>query len=286
MRHLFRTRMGRILATALLAALAVMSGSAVAAYADVLPGAIYACVNNSSGTIHISSAGAACASNEVKLGWNSQGIQGIQGPKGDAGATGATGLQGPQGDVGPAGPQGPKGDIGLTGATGTQGPKGDTGAQGATGPAGATGATGPAGPIGATGPQGAKGDTGAQGVRGPSDAWRLFRGYGAPEAIPTGGSWVTLSTTTAVPAGLYTVTGIVTIQTAEGPSKGKCYLNGNERMEYPYSISAGYTYQTIPLAASQTVAEPWTMSISCTADFGNAFISAGSATATQVAALH
>lgn len=118
MRHLFRTRMGRILATALLAALAVMSGSAVAAYADVLPGAIYACVNNSSGTIHISSAGAACASNEVKLGWNSQGIQGIQGPKGDAGATGTTGLQGPQGDVGPAGPQGPKGDIGLTGPPG------------------------------------------------------------------------------------------------------------------------------------------------------------------------
>jgi hypothetical protein len=258
MRHLFRTRLGRILATALLAALVVMSGSTVAAYAGVLPGEIYACVNNSSGTIHITTATDSCANNEVKLGWNSQGIQGPQGP---------------------IGPQGPKGDTGATGATGP------AGLVGATGPQGATGATGPAGPIGATGPQGAKGDTGAQGERGPSEAWRIFYGYGNPQAIPVGGEAM-LPATKAVPAGLYTVTGMVTIQSNDTAATGQCYINGNERLSHAYSISTPYTYQTIPLVASQTIAEPWIMSINCKGDSGNASIAGGAATATQVGALH
>ena len=91
-------------------ALALVGGSAITFAAAASTGVIYACVNNSSGTIHVVSSADTCSANEVALAWNQQG------PKGDAG------------------PQGPKGD------TGPQGPKGDTGPQGPTGPAGMGGA--------------------------------------------------------------------------------------------------------------------------------------------------
>ena len=57
-------------------------------------GVIYACVNNSSGTIHIVTATTVCATNEVALSWNTEGPQG---------ATGATGSAGPTGGTGPSG---------------------------------------------------------------------------------------------------------------------------------------------------------------------------------------
>lgn len=70
------------------------------------PQVIYACVNNASGTIHIISAGSACASNEIKLNWNNEGPAGPAGPIGPAGPTGPAGADG---DAGPAGPAGPSG---------------------------------------------------------------------------------------------------------------------------------------------------------------------------------
>src|SRR5437879_2910870 len=100
-------------------ALALVGGSAMTFAAAASTGVIYACVNNSSGTIHVVSSADACSTNEVALAWNQQG------PKGDAG---------PQGLKGDTGPQGPKGDAGP------QGLKGDTGPQGPTGPAGNGGA--------------------------------------------------------------------------------------------------------------------------------------------------
>jgi hypothetical protein len=60
---------------------------------------IFACVNNSSGTIHIVAQNSACQSNEILLNWN---VVGPQGPAGPAGATGATGATGPQGPAGTA----------------------------------------------------------------------------------------------------------------------------------------------------------------------------------------
>jgi hypothetical protein len=83
--------------------LALLGATVVSFAAAATSGVIYACVNNSSGTIHVIGANDTCATNEVQLSWNQQGA---------AGATGATG---------PAGPTGPKGD---TGATGAQGPAG------------------------------------------------------------------------------------------------------------------------------------------------------------------
>jgi hypothetical protein len=35
---------------------------------------IYACVNNSSGTIHVVSSADTCSTNEVALAWNQQGL--------------------------------------------------------------------------------------------------------------------------------------------------------------------------------------------------------------------
>lgn len=142
-RALLRSR----LAMAIMVAAAIIGTSTVGLATAVTTGLIYACVNNSSGTIKVVSATTSCATNEIQLVWNAEGVTGPvgpTGPTGPTGATGATGAQGPtgatgpQGPIGPTGPQGPTGATGATGTTGPTGPKGDTGAQGPTGPAGAT----------------------------------------------------------------------------------------------------------------------------------------------------
>jgi hypothetical protein len=142
MHHIFNSRFGRILTTALALAAAFAAGSAVVAHATAPSSEIYACVNNSSGAIHVTDATTACNSNEMKLVWNTQGPQGVPGP------------QGPQGIPGPAGP------AGAIGPAGPQGDPGPQGAQGIPGPVGATGATGASGPTGPQGPQGVPGVSG------------------------------------------------------------------------------------------------------------------------------
>jgi hypothetical protein len=88
------------------------------------PTVIAACVNNSSGTIHvIVQAGETCAGNEIALTWNNVG------PQGPPGATGPIGLQGP---TGPPGPQGPAGNS-IVGPPGPQGPAGPQGIEGPQG---------------------------------------------------------------------------------------------------------------------------------------------------------
>jgi hypothetical protein len=91
MPRLFASRLGRILTTALIAALAFSAGAAVVAHAQDTPAVIYACVNNSSGTIHIISATGTCSSNEMLLNWNQQGPAGPQGPQGLPGGSGSGG---------------------------------------------------------------------------------------------------------------------------------------------------------------------------------------------------
>src|SRR5439155_24170002 len=82
-------------------------------------GVINACVNNSSGTIHVVGSNDTCSStNEVLLSWNQQGPQGATGAKGEPGPQGAKGDSGPQGPQGLQGPQGPTGPQGAS-ATGT-----------------------------------------------------------------------------------------------------------------------------------------------------------------------
>ncbi len=96
----------------------LLAGATTLAFAQT-DTTVWACVNNSSGTIHIIAANGQCASNEMRLMWNQQGIQGQtgpQGPQGDTGAIGAAGPQGATGETGPAGPQGPAGANGVSGA--------------------------------------------------------------------------------------------------------------------------------------------------------------------------
>jgi hypothetical protein len=157
MQHIFSSRFGHIVVTALALVVAFLSGSAVVAYATAPQSEIYACVNNSSGTIKVIAATGSCGNNEIKLIWNTQGPQGVPGPQGVTGPTGSTGA------IGPTGPQGPQGEVGPQGPSGPSGPQGVPGPQGATG---LTGAQGPAGPQGATGPTGATGLQGAPGISG------------------------------------------------------------------------------------------------------------------------
>ena len=69
-------------------------GAGSFALADGSDTVYYACVNSSSGTIHVVGTGDTCKNNEILISWNQQGPQG---------ATGLTGEAGPQGAVGPQG---------------------------------------------------------------------------------------------------------------------------------------------------------------------------------------
>jgi hypothetical protein len=74
--------------------------SATVVSADSTPTVFYACVNNSSGTIHMITATGTCASSEQEIIWNNIGPQGPQGPQGDAGPQGIQGSPGPAGENG------------------------------------------------------------------------------------------------------------------------------------------------------------------------------------------
>src|SRR6266545_5030478 len=85
------------LGIALALAAAIVGTSTVGFAGAITTGLIYACVNNSSGTIKIVSATTSCANNEILLVWNGEGSQG---------PTGATGPEGPTGPTGPTGATG------------------------------------------------------------------------------------------------------------------------------------------------------------------------------------
>lgn len=169
------------LAMAITLAAAIIATSTAGLAAAVTTGLIYACVNNSSGTIRIGSATTTCAGNEIQVVWNAQGVTGATGP---TGATGATG------------PMGPTGATGSTGATGDTGATGETGPTGPTGPIGLTGATGTAG---ATGPRGATGSTGATGPT--ATPLLISAGYHVPAGAV--GSPSHLDVTTSCPSGMH-----------------------------------------------------------------------------------
>ena len=154
--------------------LAFSIGATTIVLAEAATGIVYACVNNSSGTIHIIGASQTCSTNEQLVSWNQQGVAGATGATGPQGANGLTGATGPQGQPGiqglsgPSVPTGAQGPLGATGATGVAGARGDTGIVGPAGATGVGGSAGPAGPQGPAGAPGAKGDTGAPGATGPA----------------------------------------------------------------------------------------------------------------------
>jgi hypothetical protein len=152
----------------------------VASVAEAQPaGAVYACVNDSSGTFKIVAFGTICGTNETFRLWSVTGPTGPTGPVGPAGPTGATGATGATGPQGPAGVDGATGPTGATGATGAEGPQGPPGADGLDGP------------IGPTGPQGLQG---VPGPEGPAPPITLAAFAGTPCTIGT--TEGTLSVTT------------------------------------------------------------------------------------------
>jgi hypothetical protein len=102
-------------------AVAMLVAAATWAWAQGGGVAYYACVNNSSGTIHMIAPDETCGGNEQLVTWNSEGPQGEQSPQGEQGIQGEQGLQGTQG---------------LQGEQGIQGEQGPQGEQGQQGPAG------------------------------------------------------------------------------------------------------------------------------------------------------
>ncbi|MGN6758889.1 MAG: pentapeptide repeat-containing protein, partial [Thermomicrobiales bacterium] len=122
MRRFVLVHAQRPLILALVASLAFASGAAIVAHADTTQ-VIYACVNNSSGTIHVVAATDTCGGGELKLQWNQvgpMGPAGPPGPQGIAGPQGATGAAGPPGPAGPQGSAGPSNVVACPGCTFTQ----------------------------------------------------------------------------------------------------------------------------------------------------------------------
>lgn len=89
--------MTKRLISSLTVLLALIGMATIAFGAAASAGVVYACVNDSSGTVKVVGPTDACPTNWTALSWNQQG------PKGDSGAPGATGPTGPAGAPGPSG---------------------------------------------------------------------------------------------------------------------------------------------------------------------------------------
>jgi hypothetical protein len=262
---------------------------------------IYACVNNSSGTIHVIDATATCGGNEMKLIWNTQGPQGVPGPQGLQGPQGIQGVQGVPGADGktvlhgagaPAAALGSDGDFYLdTAANAIYGPK-TAGAWGSAtslvGPQGAKGDTGAQGIQGIQGPQGDKGDPGAQGnqgERGPSDGWTSVRAFGSPVPITLNAD--TTVTSRTLPAGSFLLNGYVDLHNTSSTdgAAGYCYLSGNSRLAVYYDLPPGVRME-LPLTASESASVNWAFEVRCQGASGSAEARSAFATAVQVGVLH
>ena len=97
---------------------ALVGGGASAVLANGNSGnVIYACVNNSSGTVKIVAADKVCSEGWTLVNWNQEGTPGTDGADGTDGVDGAQGAEGPEG---PAGEKGDKGDPGPASGAASQ----------------------------------------------------------------------------------------------------------------------------------------------------------------------
>jgi hypothetical protein len=246
--HLFSplTRAGKRLRllSILVGVIVLVLTFATVVQADTTPVTYYACVNNSSGTIHMIAADGTCSTGEQKLNWNNigpQGPAGLAGATGPAGPIGPVGPVGPKGDIGPAGPIGPAGADGAVGPVGPVGPQGPKGDPGPAGPAGADGAVGP------IGPQGLKGDPGPAGPQGPSGVSAGFATANANHIVFDGNP-VPVALLN-LPAGNFIISAMVTVQgsglvectlhpggptfAAAGPLNGAANLSLTDTLNFP-----------------------------------------------------
>src|SRR5437588_4525388 len=110
MARLLALRLLRLLAPALVAALAFAAGFALEAHATT-PVAYTGCLNSATGALYaVTTAGTPlrpCFAGDTIVSWNQLGPTGPQGPQGAAGPRGPAGPTGGMGAAGPAGPAGP-----------------------------------------------------------------------------------------------------------------------------------------------------------------------------------
>jgi hypothetical protein len=121
MRGMWQTRFGRVLVTALVAALAFSAGAGFSALGNPASETYYACLKNGNITNVGKTEPERCPAGAEIISWNQLGPMGPQGPQGEQGEQGE---QGPQGEQGEQGPQGEQGEQGEQGPTGPQGPAG------------------------------------------------------------------------------------------------------------------------------------------------------------------
>ena len=117
-----------------------------------------------------------------------------------------------------------------------------------------------------TGPQGTQGPQGPQGQpgpTGPSDVWSVD-GEGAEKNLPIS-TWVTLATTSTLPAGSYFVQAQAEADnTLSTPSEYSCQLVDSSNNDYEdTNANTSGDWATIPVEAVITLSSPDTISLEC-----------------------
>ena len=118
--------------------------------------------------------------------------------------------------------------------------------------------TGPQGPQGIQGP---KGDTGPTG---PSDVWSVDGCCAVLKSIAPFNTWVTVATTSTLPAGSYSVESEIEIEnTLSNFTDYACDLVDSEANISQDTRFSSSDWVTIPVQAVITLASPDTISLSC-----------------------
>lgn len=117
-----------------------------------------------------------------------------------------------------------------------------------------------------TGPQGQQGQQGQQGPQGPpgpSDVWSV-NGEGAEKNLPIS-TWVTLATTSTLPAGSYFVQAQAEADNAlSTPSEYSCQLVDSSNKDYEdTNANTSGDWATIPVEAVITLSSSDTISLEC-----------------------
>jgi hypothetical protein len=115
-----------------------------------------------------------------------------------------------------------------------------------------------------TGPQGIQGPKGDTGPTGPSDVWSVDGCCGVLKNIAPFNTWVTVATTSTLPAGSYSVESEIEIENVQSTlTDYACDLVDSEANIYQDTRFTSSDWVTIPVQAVVTLAAPDTISLSC-----------------------
>ena len=124
--------------------------------------------------------------------------------------------------------------------------------------------TGPQGSQGIQGQQGIQGPKGDTGPTGPSDVWSVDGCCAVLKSIAPFNTWVTVATTSTLPAGSYSVESEIEIEnTLSTFTDYACDLVDSEANIYQDTRFSSSDWVTIPVQAVITLASPDTISLSC-----------------------